>query len=85
MTAPSNAILRVHGIAPLLTRFSETFQKFFLTQEVWYDIRPNMLSSPSLFEPFETQRVFETIADQIKELIYSGVFRPGDRLPPERQ
>jgi DNA-binding FadR family transcriptional regulator len=44
-----------------------------------------MSSIPNLFTPFKTKRAFEEIADQIKELIYSGVFKPGDKLPSERE
>jgi DNA-binding FadR family transcriptional regulator len=40
---------------------------------------------PSLFIPFKTKRAFEEISDQIRELIYSGIFKPGDKLPPERE
>jgi GntR family transcriptional regulator, transcriptional repressor for pyruvate dehydrogenase complex len=31
------------------------------------------------------KRAFEQISDQIRELIYSGVFKPGDKLPSERE
>jgi len=44
-----------------------------------------MKSKPSLFIPFKTKRAFEEISDQIRELIYSGIFKPGDKLPPERE
>lgn len=37
------------------------------------------------FTPLNTKRVYESIADQIRELIYSGVFKPGDKLPSERE
>ena len=40
---------------------------------------------PSPFIPLSTKRVFEQIADQIKDLIYSGVFRTGEKLPSERE
>ncbi len=39
----------------------------------------------SLFVPFKTKRAFEEIADQIRHLIYTGVFKPGHKLPPERE
>lgn len=38
-----------------------------------------------LFTPFKTKRNFEEISDQIKELIYSGVLKTGDKLPCERE
>jgi DNA-binding FadR family transcriptional regulator len=38
-----------------------------------------------LFRPLKTKRAFEEIADQIKQLIYSGFFKPGDKLPSERE
>lgn len=38
-----------------------------------------------LFIPLRSKRTFEEIADQIRELIYSGVFKPGDKLPSERE
>lgn len=44
-----------------------------------------MQTPPSLFVPLKTKRAFEEIADQIRELIYAGVFRPGHKLPPERE
>lgn len=34
--------------------------------------------------PVQTQRASEAIYEQIKELIISGQFKPGDRLPSER-
>lgn len=37
------------------------------------------------FKPLSSKRVFEEISEQIKELIHSGVFKPGDKLPPERE
>jgi len=44
-----------------------------------------MKTQPSLFIPFKTKRAFEEISDQIRALIYSGIFKPGDKLPPERE
>jgi GntR family transcriptional repressor for pyruvate dehydrogenase complex len=32
----------------------------------------------------ETRRLYQVVADQIAEAIRAGQFRPGDRLPPER-
>ena len=39
----------------------------------------------SLLKPVVTKRVFEQVADQIRELIVSGVFKPDDKLPPETE
>jgi DNA-binding FadR family transcriptional regulator len=36
-----------------------------------------------VFQPVETKRTFEEIADQIKESIFDGTLEPGDRLPSE--
>jgi len=44
-----------------------------------------MLNQPNLFKPLKSKRTFEEIADQIRELIYSGVFKPGDKLMSERE
>ena len=38
----------------------------------------------ALLRPVETQRASEAIYEQIKGLIISGQFKPGDRLPSER-
>ena len=38
----------------------------------------------SLIKPLPSKRVFEEIADQVKELIFSKALKPGDRLPAER-
>ncbi len=37
-----------------------------------------------LLRPVQTQRASEAIYEQIKDLIISGQFKPGDRLPSER-
>ena len=39
----------------------------------------------ALFKSIKNKRIFETISEQIKELIYSGVLKPGDKLPSERK
>ncbi len=44
-----------------------------------------MEETARLFTPLKTKRVFEEIADQIRESIYSGFFKPGDKLPSERE
>ena len=36
------------------------------------------------FQTISTQRLYQHAAQQIRELIARGEFRPGDRLPPER-
>ena len=36
------------------------------------------------FQPLETRRLYRQIADQIRDLLASGRFPPGSRLPPER-
>lgn len=36
------------------------------------------------FKPVESRRLYQQIADQIRELIDRGGFEPGMRLPPER-
>lgn len=38
-----------------------------------------------LFVPLKTKRAFEEVSEQIKELIFTGVFSPGDKLPAERE
>ncbi|MCF3946608.1 FadR/GntR family transcriptional regulator [Acidiphilium iwatense] len=35
-------------------------------------------------EPIRNRRIYSQIADQIRDLIASGVYRPGSYLPPER-
>ena len=39
----------------------------------------------STAKPTDTRRLYQQIADQIKELIAQGSFEVGDRLPPERE
>lgn len=44
------------------------------------------MPQPSLFKPFKNdKKIFQQISDQIRELIFSGVLKPGDKLPPEKQ
>jgi GntR family transcriptional regulator, transcriptional repressor for pyruvate dehydrogenase complex len=40
---------------------------------------------PFLFTPLKTKRRFEEISSKIKELIFKGVLKPGDRLPSETE
>jgi len=35
--------------------------------------------------PLKTERAFERICSEIKRLIFKGVLKPGDRLPPETE
>jgi len=37
------------------------------------------------FGPIENKRIFELVADEIREAIFSGTFKPGDKLPSERE
>jgi GntR family transcriptional repressor for pyruvate dehydrogenase complex len=37
------------------------------------------------FQPLKRARLYEQVAEQIKQSIYSGHLKPGDRLPPERE
>lgn len=44
------------------------------------------MPQPSLFKPFKNdKKIFQQISDQIRELIFSVVLKPGDKLPPEKQ
>ena len=44
-----------------------------------------MQKKSTLFKPLDTQRAFEKISNQIKNLILSGELKPGDKLPSERE
>jgi len=37
----------------------------------------------AVFTPIKSPRTFEEVSNQIKKLIFDGVFKPGDKLPPE--
>jgi DNA-binding FadR family transcriptional regulator len=37
----------------------------------------------SLIEPIKSQRTFEEVSNKIKELIFSGALKPGEKLPSE--
>jgi GntR family transcriptional repressor for pyruvate dehydrogenase complex len=43
-----------------------------------------MIRKTPLFASIKTTRAFEKVSEQIKELIFSGVFKPGDKFPSER-
>ena len=36
------------------------------------------------FQAVATQRLYEQVAGQVTDLVARGEFKPGDRLPPER-
>lgn len=39
-----------------------------------------------LFKPLKNRKkIFEQISDQVREVIFSGILKPGDKLPPEKQ
>lgn len=42
------------------------------------------LTQPAQFKPVETRRLYQQIADQIRDLIQRGEFKPGSKLPAER-
>jgi len=44
-----------------------------------------MDESKDVFEPLKTKRTFEEVSELIKGQIFKGVFKPGDKLPPEAQ
>jgi GntR family transcriptional repressor for pyruvate dehydrogenase complex len=37
------------------------------------------------FEPIKSKRTFEDISSQIKEKIFEGILKPGDKLPSEKE
>lgn len=37
------------------------------------------------FKPLKSKKIFEQIAEQIREIIFSGFLKPGDRLPCEKE
>ncbi len=39
----------------------------------------------AVFTPIKSPRTFEEVSNQIKKLIFDGVFKPGDKLPPEME
>jgi len=41
--------------------------------------------SKAVFTPIKGSRTFEEVSDQIKKLIFDGVFKPGDKLLPETE
>ena len=45
---------------------------------------PTPVSNPTQLKPVETRRLYQQIADQIRDLIQRGEFKTGSKLPPER-
>lgn len=37
------------------------------------------------FNPIKTRRLFESVAEQLRETILKGLYNPGDRLPSEKE
>ena len=37
------------------------------------------------FTPIKSSRTFEEVSNRIKKFIFDGVFKPGDKLPPETE
>lgn len=37
------------------------------------------------FTPIKNRRTFEQVSNEIKKFIFNGVFKPGDKLPPEKE
>jgi GntR family transcriptional repressor for pyruvate dehydrogenase complex len=45
-----------------------------------------MSSKPkAVFAPIKSSRMFEEVSNRIKKFIFDGVFKPGDKLPPETE
>jgi GntR family transcriptional regulator, transcriptional repressor for pyruvate dehydrogenase complex len=49
------------------------------------DSKAGKTQEKGLFTPLPGKRVFEEIADQIRNLIYAKTLKPGDKLPSERE
>jgi DNA-binding FadR family transcriptional regulator len=43
------------------------------------------MDTDPLYQPVRTRRGFEAVCDRIREQLMSGVLKPGDRLPGERE
>jgi GntR family transcriptional repressor for pyruvate dehydrogenase complex len=37
------------------------------------------------FSPIRQMRISEEVVEQLKRSILQGIYKPGDRLPPERE
>lgn len=44
-----------------------------------------MTDSQTIFKPIKSPRTFEAVSAEIKKMILSGNFNPGDKLPPEAE
>jgi len=44
-----------------------------------------MKSEQPLFKPIQNKRTFEKISSKIKELVFKGLLKPGDKLPSETE
>jgi DNA-binding FadR family transcriptional regulator len=44
-----------------------------------------MENESSVFRPLKTERAYKQVSEQIKEMIFSGVLKPGNKLPSERE
>jgi len=44
-----------------------------------------MVESKAVFTPIKSRRTFEAVYEQIKKMIFDGVYQSGDRLPPETE
>jgi GntR family transcriptional repressor for pyruvate dehydrogenase complex len=44
-----------------------------------------MTAARTEFEAVKRTKLYETVAQQIKEMMRDGLLKPGDRLPPERE
>jgi len=43
------------------------------------------MEQDNLFTPIESKRTFEEISSKVKDLIFEGTLKPGDRLPSEQE
>ena len=50
----------------------------------YFGLNINLNPKFLMFEPLPHERAFEAIAKQVREAIYSGKLKPGDKLPTER-
>jgi GntR family transcriptional repressor for pyruvate dehydrogenase complex len=73
----------------LPTRLGEDpILKYTLTKEIIYHIEKKALNEngrSSMFESVKSNRISEYIISQIRNAVFEGKLKPGDRLPPEHQ
>lgn len=72
----------------LLSFFLDSGPIKFFKEGVCLTFRPSkryFMSSTrkTVFTPIKSPRTFEEVSNRIKKLIFDGVFKPGDKLPPE--